>query len=177
MAQWWEYSLSYHRCSLVSIPGPAGATCGLSLFLFTSLLRVLFSLHKKPKLHNPIRLGNSGQEEPSHWMLIIKFFLFSLLRFLLWQWLWFIFIYIYILVHQLDANHAPGVSVTQVNHSVHTLSIFLKIRADPSRQIFWIAVTAVVSDTYYYHYFYFYYYTMYEIYARNWKSAKKFVNV
>ena len=39
-------------------------------------------------------------------------------------------------MHQLDANHAPGVSVTQVNHSVHTLSIFLKIRADPNRQIF-----------------------------------------
>ena len=49
MAQCWEYSLSYHRCSLVSIPGPAGATCGLSLFLFTSLLRGLFSLHKKTK--------------------------------------------------------------------------------------------------------------------------------
>ena len=76
---------------------------------------------------------------------------FSLLRFLLWQWLWFIFIYIYILVHQLDANHAPRASVTQVNHFVHTPSTFLRIRADPSMQIFWIAVTAAVSDTYYHH--------------------------
>ena len=30
-------------------------------------------------------------------------------------------------VHQPGANHAPGASVTQVNHSVHTLSIFLGI--------------------------------------------------
>ena len=39
-------------------------------------------------------------------------------------------------VHQLGANHAPRASVTQVNHSVHTLSTFLRIRADPSMQIF-----------------------------------------
>ena len=39
-------------------------------------------------------------------------------------------------VHQPSANHAPRVSVTQVNHSVHTLSTFLRIRADPSMQIF-----------------------------------------
>ena len=49
-------------------------------------------------------------------------------------------------VHQLSANHAPGASVTQVNHSVHTLSSFLRIRADPSMQIFWISVTAALSD-------------------------------
>ena len=41
-----------------------------------------------------------------------------------------------LVVHQLDANHAPGASVTQVNHSVHTLSTFLRIRADPTMQIF-----------------------------------------
>ena len=39
-------------------------------------------------------------------------------------------------VHQPDANHAPRASVTQVNHSVHTLSTFLRIHADPSMQIF-----------------------------------------
>ena len=39
-------------------------------------------------------------------------------------------------VHQPGANHAPRESVTQVNHSVHTLSTFLRIRADPSMQIF-----------------------------------------
>ena len=39
-------------------------------------------------------------------------------------------------VHQTGANHAPGAPVTQVNHSVHTLSTFLRIRADPSMQIF-----------------------------------------
>ena len=38
-------------------------------------------------------------------------------------------------VHQPGANRAPGASVTQVNHSVHTLSTFLRIRADPSMQI------------------------------------------
>ena len=39
-------------------------------------------------------------------------------------------------VHQPSANHAPEASVTQVNHSVYTLSPFLRIRADPSMQIF-----------------------------------------
>ena len=39
-------------------------------------------------------------------------------------------------VHQPGANHAPRASVTQVNHSVHTLSTFLRIRPDPSMQIF-----------------------------------------
>ena len=39
-------------------------------------------------------------------------------------------------VHQPGANHAPRASVTQVNHSVHTLSTFLRIRADPSMHIF-----------------------------------------
>ena len=39
-------------------------------------------------------------------------------------------------VHQPGANHALRASVTQVNHSVHTLSTFLRIRADPSMQIF-----------------------------------------
>ena len=38
---------------------------------------------KKPKLHIPIRLENSGHEEPPLGRSIIKFFLFSLLRFLL----------------------------------------------------------------------------------------------
>ena len=38
--------------------------------------------------------------------------------------------------HQPGANHAPRASVTQINHSVHTLSTFLRIRADPSMQIF-----------------------------------------
>ena len=39
-------------------------------------------------------------------------------------------------VHQPGANHAPRASVTQVNHSLHTLSTFLRIRADLSMQIF-----------------------------------------
>ena len=39
-------------------------------------------------------------------------------------------------VHQPGANHAPRASVTQVNHSFHTLSTFLRIRADLSMQIF-----------------------------------------
>ena len=39
-------------------------------------------------------------------------------------------------VHRPGANHVPRASVTQVNHSVHTLSTFLRIRADPSMQIF-----------------------------------------
>ena len=38
-------------------------------------------------------------------------------------------------MHQPGANHAPRASVTQVNHSVHTLSTFLRIRADPSMAI------------------------------------------
>ena len=39
-------------------------------------------------------------------------------------------------VHQPSANHTPRASVTQVNNSVHTLRTFLRIRADPSMQIF-----------------------------------------
>ena len=39
-------------------------------------------------------------------------------------------------VHQPSANHAPRASVTQVNHSAHTLSTFLRICADPSLQSF-----------------------------------------
>ena len=39
-------------------------------------------------------------------------------------------------VHQPGANYAHRPSVTQVNHSVQTLSTFLRIRADPSMQIF-----------------------------------------
>ena len=35
-------------------------------------------------------------------------------------------------LHQLGANHAPGASVTQVNHSFQILSTFLRICADPS---------------------------------------------
>ena len=33
----------------------------------------------------------------------------------------------FLFVHQPGANHAPGASVTQVNHSVHTLSTFIII--------------------------------------------------
>ena len=39
-------------------------------------------------------------------------------------------------VHQPRVDHAPRASVTQVNHSIHTLSTFLRIRAHPSMQIF-----------------------------------------
>ena len=52
-------------------------------------------------------------------------------------------------VHQLSANHAPRASVTQVNHSAHTLSTFLRICADPSLQIFWISVTVAACDTFF----------------------------
>ena len=51
-------------------------------------------------------------------------------------------------VHQLGANHTPGASVTQVNHSVYTLSTFLRIRSDPSVQIFWISAKEALSDTF-----------------------------
>ena len=51
-------------------------------------------------------------------------------------------------VDQPGANHAPRASVTQVNLSVHTLSTFLRIRADPSMQIFWISVIVALSDTF-----------------------------
>ena len=50
-------------------------------------------------------------------------------------------------VHQPGINHAPRALVTQVNYSVHRLSTFLRIHADPSMQIFWISVTAA-SDTF-----------------------------
>ena len=42
-------------------------------------------------------------------------------------------------VHQPGLEHVPGASVTQVNnYSVHTLSTFLRIRENPSMQIFWV---------------------------------------
>ena len=42
----------------------------------------------------------------------------------------------FLFVHQLGTNHAPRVSVTQVSHSVHTLSTFLRICTIPRMQIF-----------------------------------------
>ena len=42
----------------------------------------------------------------------------------------------------------------QVNYFVHALSTFLRIRADPSMQIFWISVTVALSDTFLYYYYY-----------------------
>ena len=51
-------------------------------------------------------------------------------------------------MHQPGANHPPGASVTQVNNFIHTLSTFLRIRADPSMQIFWVFVTVALSDTF-----------------------------
>ena len=39
-------------------------------------------------------------------------------------------------VHQPGVDHAPRASATPVNHSVRTLSTFLRIGADPSMQIF-----------------------------------------
>ena len=42
----------------------------------------------------------------------------------------------FLFVHQLGANHAPRLSVTQVSHSVHTLSTFLRICTIPGMQIF-----------------------------------------
>ena len=46
-------------------------------------------------------------------------------------------------VHQPGTNHAPRASVTQVNYSVHTLSTFLRIRADPSMQIIIIIIIII----------------------------------
>ena len=51
-------------------------------------------------------------------------------------------------MHQPGVNQSPGASVTQVNHSVHTLSTFLRFRTVPSRQIFWISATVALSDTF-----------------------------
>ena len=42
----------------------------------------------------------------------------------------------FLFVHQLGTNHAPRVSVTQVSHSVHTLSTFLRICTIPGMEIF-----------------------------------------
>ena len=50
-------------------------------------------------------------------------------------------------VHQPGAYHAPGASDTQVIHSDHTLSTFLRICADPSMLIFWVSVTVALSNT------------------------------
>ena len=51
-------------------------------------------------------------------------------------------------MRQPGANHAPRASVTQVNLSVQILSTFLRIRADPNMQIFWISVTLALLDTF-----------------------------
>ena len=55
---------------------------------------------------------------------------------------------IVLFVRQRGANHAPRASVTQVNQSVHTLSTFLRIRTDPSMQIFWVSFTVVLPYTF-----------------------------
>ena len=46
--------------------------------------------------------------------------------------------------HQPGANHAPRASVTQVNHSVHTLNTFLRIRTDPSIIIVIIIIIIII---------------------------------
>ena len=51
-------------------------------------------------------------------------------------------------VHQSATNRTPGASVTQINHFVHTLSTFLRIRANPNMQIFWTSVTVALSNTF-----------------------------
>ena len=56
-------------------------------------------------------------------------------------------------VHQPGENHASRASVTQVNHSVNSLSTFLRIRADPSMQIFWIFVILPWCFLPYYYYY------------------------
>ena len=53
-------------------------------------------------------------------------------------------------VHQLGTNHAHRASVTQVNHSVHTLSTSLGIRTDPSMQILLLLLLLLLS-LYHYH--------------------------
>ena len=52
-------------------------------------------------------------------------------------------------VHQLGTNHAHRASVTQVNHSVHTLSTSLRIRSDPSMQI--LLLLLLLLSLYHYH--------------------------
>ena len=47
-----------------------------------------------------------------------------------------------------ERKPSPGVSVTLVNHSVHILSTLLRIRADPSMQIFWVSVRVALPDTF-----------------------------
>lgn len=42
----------------------------------------------------------------------------------------------------------------KVNRSVHTLSTFLRIRAAPSMQIFWISVKVALSDTFFFPFFF-----------------------
>ena len=49
-------------------------------------------------------------------------------------------------VDQPGANHAPRASVTQVNRSVHILSTFLRIRADPSIIIIIIIINVACSE-------------------------------
>ena len=51
-------------------------------------------------------------------------------------------------VRQPGVNHAPRASVTLVNLSVQILSTFLRIRADPNMQIFWISVTLALLNTF-----------------------------
>jgi len=55
-------------------------------------------------------------------------------------------------VHQPGANHAPGASVTQVNSFClfTKINTFLRIRADPSMQVFWVSVSdsGSLSDTF-----------------------------
>ena len=51
-------------------------------------------------------------------------------------------------VHQLGINQAPGASDTQVIHSDHIFSTFLRIRADPSVLNIWVSVIVALSDTF-----------------------------
>ena len=67
--------------------------------------------------------------------------------FIMWE-RYMLHYYHFFFCHSLCRCSFSGASVTLVNHYGHKLSTFLRIRADPSMQIFWVSVRVTLSDTF-----------------------------
>ena len=126
MAQWWEYSLSYHRCSLVSISGPAGATCGLGLFLVHVLATRAFLPPQKTKTPQSNSTRKQWTRRTISWnvnhqiifVLIIMIFITIMIMIM-------IMIYIYIYLHSCaSAGRKP--CTEGISHSSQSFCSYTK---------------------------------------------------
>ena len=68
--------------------------------------------------------------------------------FIIWERYILHYYHFFFFCHSLCRCSFSGASVTLVNHYGHKLSTFLRIRADPRMQIFWVSVRVALSETF-----------------------------